>query len=195
MKIFPTRAFLVVMGLVLVIVVTACDGTSSTGATPSTPTPTTAPTPTPTTAPTPTPTTAPTPTSTTAPTPTPTTASTFTVKTAQATVKGKVTTILTNAQGRTLYYFMPDTASNTVCISVCAKIWPPLLFTGTGTPTASASLPGVLGVVKNANGTQVTYNGHPLYTYSGDSAAGQMHGEGFAGKWFVVTPVLAKNKP
>ena len=77
---------------------------------------------------------------------------------------------------------MPDMASNTVCtlVGVCQDL---------------ASLPGVLGVVKNANGTQVTYNGHPLYTYSGDSAAGQTHGEGFAGKWFVATPVLAKNKP
>jgi len=185
MRAYPPRALLVVIGLVLVLVATACGGTSSTGAPSSTPT----------TAPTPTPTTAPTPTPTTAPTPTPTTAKTFTAKTAQVTVKGKATTILTTAHGRTLYYFTPDTASKTACTGACAKTWPPLLFTGTGKPTASKHLTGVLGVVKNANGMQVTYNGHPLYTFSGDSAAGQTNGEGLFGKWFVATPHLAKNKP
>jgi predicted lipoprotein with Yx(FWY)xxD motif len=173
MRVFPQRALLVVIGLVLVMGVSACGGTTSTGSTASTPT--TAPT--------------------TAPTPTPTTASTFTVQTAQATVNGKATTILTNAQGLTLYYFTPDTASKTVCTGACAQTWPPLLFTGTGTPTASTSLPGVLGVFQNANGNQVIYNDHPLYTYSGDSAAGQTKGEGLFGKWFVATPDLAKNKP
>ncbi len=86
MRIFPLRAFFVVSGLVLVMGVSACGSTTSTGSTASTPT--TAPT--------------------TAPTPTPTTASAFTVQTAQATVSGKTTTILTNAQGLTLYYFTPD---------------------------------------------------------------------------------------
>lgn len=171
MRIFPKRAWLVVLGLVLVLAVSACGGTTSTGSAPSTPTtaPTTA--------------------------PTPTTASTFTVQTAQATVNGKATTILTNAQGLTLYYFTPDTASKTVCTGSCAQTWPPLLFTGTGKPTASTALPGELEVYKNANGKQVIYNDHPLYTYSGDSAAGQTKGEGLFGKWFVATPDLAKNKP
>jgi predicted lipoprotein with Yx(FWY)xxD motif len=171
MRVFPKRAFFMVIGLVLVMAVSACGGTTSTGSTPSTPTtaPTTA--------------------------PTPTTASTFTVQTAQATVNGKATTILTAAQGRTLYYFTPDTASKTVCTGSCAQTWPPLLFTGTGKPTASTSLPGELEVYKNANGNQVIYNDHPLYTYSGDTAAGQTNGEGLFGKWFVCTPDLAKNKP
>jgi predicted lipoprotein with Yx(FWY)xxD motif len=173
MKIFPKRTFLVVFGLVLVIGVTACGGTTTTGSTQSTPT--TAPT--------------------TAPTPTPTAASAFTVQTAQATVDGNATTILTGTQGRTLYYFIPDTASKTACTAGCAQAWPPLLFTGTGTPTASTSLPGTLAVFQNANGTQVIYNGHPLYAYSGDSAAGQTNGQGVLGKWFVATPDLAKNKP
>ncbi len=171
MRIFPKRAWLVVLGLVLVMAVSACGGTTSTGSAPSTPTtaPTTA--------------------------PTPTTATTFTVQTAQATVNGKTTTILTNAQGLTLYYFTPDTASKTVCTGSCAQTWPPLLFTGTGKPTASTALPGEVEVYKNANGNQVIYNDHPLYIYSGDSAAGQTSGEGLFGKWFVATPDLAKNKP
>jgi predicted lipoprotein with Yx(FWY)xxD motif len=173
MRIFPKRAWLVVLGLVLVMAASSCGGTTSSGSTPTTAT--TAPT--------------------TAPTPTPTTASTFTVQTAQATVNGKTITILINAQGRTLYYFTPDTASKTVCTGSCAQTWPPLLFTGTGKPTASTALPGELEVYKNANGNQVIYNDHPLYTYSGDSAAGQTKGEGLFGKWFVATPDLAKNKP
>ncbi len=173
MRVFPHRAFFVVSGLVLVMGVSACGGTTSTGSTASTPTTT----------------------PTTAPTPTPTTASAFTVQTAQAMVNGKTTTVLTNAQGLTLYYFTPDTASKTVCTGACAQTWPPLLFTGTGKPTASTALPGEVEVYKNANGNQVIYNDHPLYTYSGDSAAGQTQGEGLFGKWFVATPDLAKNKP
>ncbi len=192
MKVFPKCAFLVVISLVLVMVVSACGGPTSTGSTPSAPT--TAPTTAPTATTAPPPTTAPTTAPTKAPPPTPTPAVTFTVKTAQVTVKGKATTILTNVQGRTLYYFVPDTASKTVCTAACAQTWPPLLFTGTGRLTASTSLPGALGVLKNANGTQVIYNGHPLYIFSGDSAAGQTNGEGLFGKWFVATPALAKNK-
>jgi predicted lipoprotein with Yx(FWY)xxD motif len=110
-------------------------------------------------------------------------------------VNGKMTTILTDAQGRTLYYFKPDTASKTACTGGCAQAWPPLLFTGTGNPTASTKLSGELEVYKNANGNQVIYNDHPLYTYSGDSAPGQTKGEGLFGKWFVCTPDLAKNQP
>jgi len=112
--------------------------------------------------------------------------------TATATVSGKSETILTNAQGRTLYYFKPDTATKAVCATGCISIWPPLLFTGSGTPTASGTLPGTLSAVSDGNGTQVEYNGHPLYTFSGDSASGQTNGEGIAGKWFVATPSLAK---
>src|SRR5712692_4191789 len=76
-------------------------------------------------------------------TPTPTTAPTSTppvIKTATATVKGTSQTILTNAQGMTLYYFTPDTATTAACTSTCAGIWPPLIFTGTGSPTSATSL-------------------------------------------------------
>jgi predicted lipoprotein with Yx(FWY)xxD motif len=173
MRLSPKRAFLVVIGLVLMMGVSACGSATSTGSTPSAPT--TAPT--------------------TAPTPTSTTVSAFTIQTAQATVNGKAMTILTDAKGLTLYYFTADTASKTACTGACAQTWPPLLFTGTGSPTASTKLPGELEVYKNANGNQVIYNDHPLYTYSGDSAPGQTNGEGFAGKWFVATPDLAKNTP
>jgi predicted lipoprotein with Yx(FWY)xxD motif len=111
------------------------------------------------------------------------------IHTATATVKGTSETILTNAQGRTLYYRTSDTATS-VCSGGCASFWPPLLATGSSTPTSSASLPGKLSVVTDANGSQVAYNGHPLYTFSGDTAAGQTNGEGVMGIWFVVPTSL-----
>jgi len=71
-----------------------------------------------------------------------------------------------------------------------ADLPPPLLFTGTGSPTSASSLPSTLSVATDANGNQVEYNGHPLYTYSKDTAPGPTNGEGFLGKWFVATPTL-----
>ena len=113
------------------------------------------------------------------------------IKTATATVKGASQTILTNAQGRTLYYFTPDTATSSACTGGCATTWPPLLFQGSGSPTSATSLPGKLSAVSDGNGMQVEYNGHPLYIFSGDTAPGQTNGEGILGKWFVATSSLS----
>ncbi|HEY4387982.1 MAG TPA: hypothetical protein VGN34_26330 [Ktedonobacteraceae bacterium] len=124
-----------------------------------------------------------------------TTAGNIAVKTASATVDGKSLTILTDAKGMTLYYFTPDTASKTACTAGCAQAWPPLLSSGSSKPATDGSLSGTLAVLSNANGTQVIYNDHPLYTYTGDSAPGQTTGQGLGGKWFVATPDLTKNKP
>jgi len=130
-----------------------------------------------------------TPTATTAPASTPTTASSALIATASATVQGKTVTILTNAQGMTLYYRSNDTATS-VCSSGCAQTWPPLLSTGSGTPASSSALPGTLSVATNANGSQVEYQGHPLYTYVSDTAPGQTNGENVEGIWFVATTDL-----
>jgi predicted lipoprotein with Yx(FWY)xxD motif len=113
------------------------------------------------------------------------------IQTAMATVNGKSETILTNAQGMTLYYRTTDRPPATVCSGGCASAWPPLLVSGSTTPTSKTSLPGKLSVQTDANGTQVEYNGHPLYTFSGDTAPGQTTGEGFGGIWHVVTPALS----
>jgi predicted lipoprotein with Yx(FWY)xxD motif len=113
-----------------------------------------------------------------------------TTKTATATVNGKSEIILTNADGRTLYYFTADTATTVACSGSCTSMWPPLLFTGSSAPTSPATLPGNLSTQTVANGNQVEYNGHPLYAFSGDTAAGQTNGEGLFGKWFVATPDL-----
>ena len=113
------------------------------------------------------------------------------IKTASATVNGKPVTILTNAQGMTLYYFTPDTKTTAACTGGCASTWPPVVITGTGKPTGAATLPGTLTAVTSANGQQAQYQGHFLYTYVGDSAAGQTNGEGIGGKWFVATTTIA----
>jgi predicted lipoprotein with Yx(FWY)xxD motif len=112
------------------------------------------------------------------------------IKTTSATISGKSATILTNAQGMTLYYRTIDSSSS-VCSGGCASAWPPMLVTGSAAPTSATSLPGQLSVSTNANGKQVEYNGHPLYTYSGDSAPGQTNGQGFGGVWFAATTGLA----
>lgn len=114
------------------------------------------------------------------------------VASASAMVAGTSESILTNAQGMTLYYFKKDTTQQVACTSAggCSSFWPPLLASS-GTPTASGSLPGALAVFDGANGKQVTYNGHPLYTFSEDKAPGDTKGEGFMNLWHVATPGLA----
>jgi predicted lipoprotein with Yx(FWY)xxD motif len=118
-----------------------------------------------------------------------TSSSVASVGTATATVNGKSVTILTNSSGMTLYYYQPDTASSSACTGGCASAWPPLLSPG-GAPTNTGSLPGKLGVISDANGMQVTYNGHPLYTFASDTSAGMVSGEG-VNNFFVATTDLA----
>ena len=97
-------------------------------------------------------------------------------------------TVLTSAQGFTLYWFAPDTPSRSNCYGVCAGYWPPV----TGTATPGAGIPGKLGAIRRSDGTtQVTYNGHPLYTYVGDTQPGQAKGNGIMGVWHEVTPGTA----
>lgn len=115
------------------------------------------------------------------------------VKTASAMVKGQSATILTNSQGMTLYYRTSDTASASTCTGSCASAWPSLLTSGS--PVAASSLSGTLSSLHDTNGTQVTYNGHLLYTYSGDSKPGDTNGEGIGGVWFVATANLPTQGP
>lgn len=110
---------------------------------------------------------------------------------ASATIKTMSTskgTVLVNAAGRTLYWFAKDTSTKSNCSGSCASYWPPV----TGKAPAAGSLPHSFGTIKRANGeTQLTYDGHPLYTYVGDSAAGQVKGNGVnlsGGLWWAMTP-------
>jgi predicted lipoprotein with Yx(FWY)xxD motif len=95
--------------------------------------------------------------------------------------------VLTNAQGFTLYWFVPDTATTSKCNGSCATYWPPVK----GPATAGTGVTGKLATITRADGsTQATYDGHPLYTYKGDTAPGQAHGNNLnasGGVWHEVT--------
>jgi predicted lipoprotein with Yx(FWY)xxD motif len=98
------------------------------------------------------------------------------------------TTVLTNARGFTLYWFAPDTPSRSDCTGACAQYWPPV----TGRPTAGPTIAGSsLGTITRPDGSaQVTYDGHPLYTYIGETAPGQANGNNLnlnGGLWHEVT--------
>jgi predicted lipoprotein with Yx(FWY)xxD motif len=96
-------------------------------------------------------------------------------------------TVLTNAQGFTLYWFVPDTSTTSNCNGSCATFWPPVK----GPATAGPGVTGTLGTITRADGsTQATYDGHPLYTYKGDTAPGQASGNNLnlsGGVWHEVT--------
>jgi predicted lipoprotein with Yx(FWY)xxD motif len=111
--------------------------------------------------------------------------STLTIKT-DKTSKGTVLTV----NGRTVYWFAKDTKTQSNCNGSCASYWPPVL--GKVVAAAGTSLPHGFGTIKRADGkTQATYDGHPLYTYVGDTSAGQIKGNGVTlsgGLWWAMTP-------
>ncbi|WP_308012008.1 COG4315 family predicted lipoprotein [Actinacidiphila acidipaludis] len=112
--------------------------------------------------------------------------------TSSATVSAKsgpLGTILVNSKGDTLYLFQNDKTSTSTCNGSCTQQWPPL--TVSGKPTAGSNVKSsMLSTSTRSDGSkQVTYNGHPLYTFSGDKKPGQMNGQGltaFGAKWYVV---------
>ncbi len=95
-------------------------------------------------------------------------------------------TVLVNGKGLTLYWFAPDTPAKSVCNGSCAAYWPPVK----GPVTLSAGVGGRVGTIKRTDGSlQATYNGHPLYTYVGDSGPGKATGNGLnlnGGLWYEV---------
>jgi predicted lipoprotein with Yx(FWY)xxD motif len=99
--------------------------------------------------------------------------------------------ILVDGKGMTLYLFEKDTGTMSTCTGSCAQFWPPV--TTTGAPKAGQGvMAGKLGTTTRSDGkTQVTYNGHPLYYYSGDMKPGDVTGQGlntFGGLWYVLSP-------
>ena len=95
--------------------------------------------------------------------------------------------VLTNAQGLTLYWFVPDISTTSKCTGSCATYWPPVK----GPATAGSGVTGTLSTITRSDGTtQATYDGHPLYTYAGDNAPGQNKGNGLnvsGGLWYEMT--------
>jgi predicted lipoprotein with Yx(FWY)xxD motif len=108
-----------------------------------------------------------------------------TIHTAKATVAGSSETILVNGKGLPLYFYKPDTASRSMVTGALAALWPPLDATS---PTEHGAT-GTLKVVHTSNGSQVTYNGHFLYTFAEDSS-GQVTGQGVQ-DFFVATPGIS----
>jgi predicted lipoprotein with Yx(FWY)xxD motif len=98
--------------------------------------------------------------------------------------------VLDNSQGRTVYLFAPDTSTKSACTGACAAEWPPLRATGKPTVGSGLSASEVGTIPRSDGRPQVTYNGHPLYTFVGDKDAGQTNGQGinaFGGGWFALT--------
>ena len=94
-------------------------------------------------------------------------------------------TLLTNAKGFTLYSFAPDTSTVSKCNGACAQNWPPVK------PGTASGVKGAFGTIKRSDGSaQLTFHGHPLYTFVGDKSPGQASGNGinaFGGLWHEAT--------
>src|SRR5579871_4433540 len=103
-------------------------------------------------------------------------------------VKTVPSRMLVTAQGMSLYVFARDAKDQSNCTGGCAKFWPPLLVPpGSDAPTSLAGFAGTFGVATRADGSrQLTYDGAPLYTFSEDSAPGNMNGQGLFSLWWVV---------
>jgi predicted lipoprotein with Yx(FWY)xxD motif len=107
-----------------------------------------------------------------------------------ATASSSAGTFLTDG-GRAVYLWMKDSNGMSACSGACAGAWPPVTATGTVTASGGAKASD-LGTITRSDGTkQVTYDGHPLYFFAGDSSAGMASGQGsdsFGAKWWLVSP-------
>jgi predicted lipoprotein with Yx(FWY)xxD motif len=102
--------------------------------------------------------------------------------------------MLVDGAGHTLYLWKADTGPQSMCSGACAQAWPPV--TTTASVRAGHGIDAkLLGMSKRADGSrQVTYAGHPLYLFAGDTAAGQLNGQGsnaFGADWWAVAPTGA----
>lgn len=99
--------------------------------------------------------------------------------------------VLADGKDRTLYLFLKDSGTTSECNDACAAAWPPLIASGTPTAGGGAQA-SLVGTTTRSDGTsQVTYNGHPVYRYSGDQNPGDTAGQGldaFGATWYVLSP-------
>ncbi|HEY5331957.1 MAG TPA: hypothetical protein VIJ21_00305 [Solirubrobacterales bacterium] len=95
-------------------------------------------------------------------------------------------TVLVDSSGMTVYMFTPDEGRTSVCYGGCEAAWPPVV--ASGKPTAGeGAMSSALGTTKRKDGTlQVTYEGHPLYTYADDKSPGEANGNEVEGTWFAL---------
>lgn len=136
------------------------------------------------------------------PSPSPTTAPTEAPTATEApsgTVSGEIYTVnvgmgtvgdyLTGEDGKTLYVKQGDSTSATTCTGECLTAWPPFTLDEGETAVAGTGVSGTLATFTRPEGdTQVTYNGQPLYYFSGDTNAGDTNGQGIGGVWSVAAP-------
>ncbi len=105
--------------------------------------------------------------------------------------KTRLGKILVNSRGRTLYLFKKDSGTKSACFGACATAWPPLRA-GRKPTVGRGAKASLAGTTKRSDGKpQVTYNGHPLYTFIKDKKSGDTNGEGitaFGGRWLAVSP-------
>ena len=108
---------------------------------------------------------------------------------------GSAVPFLTNSSGRAVYLWAADSMNKSMCSGACAQAWPPVTSMGQVTAAHGAKAAD-LGTITRSDGTkQVTYLGHPLYYFAGDSGSGQTNGQGsdsFGAKWWLVAPAGAK---
>ena len=107
------------------------------------------------------------------------------------TAKSSAGTVLTSGSGRAVYLWSKDAMNMSNCTGACAATWMPVTTTGTATASGGAKASDI-GTITRSDGTkQVTYDGHPLYYYGGDSGPGSASGQGndgFGAKWWLVAP-------
>jgi predicted lipoprotein with Yx(FWY)xxD motif len=92
--------------------------------------------------------------------------------------------------GHTLYAYLGDGKDHPTCVGACAQVWAPFTGTQIGLGPSVTYKPGEFKLVARPGGgaRQLSVNGRPLYTYAGDTLAGQTKGQGVQGRWFVVSP-------
>jgi predicted lipoprotein with Yx(FWY)xxD motif len=98
--------------------------------------------------------------------------------------------ILDDSKGRTVYLFQKDTGSASTCTGGCAAAWPPVLVSGKPVVGTGANASAIGTTKRPDGGRQLTYNGHPVYTYTGDQKPGDTNGQGlnaFGGSWFALS--------
>ena len=108
-----------------------------------------------------------------------------------ATASSSGNTFLTDGSGRAVYLWVKDTGDKSVCSGACAGAWPPVTASGAVTAAGSAKASDLGTITRSDGSKQVTYDGHPLYYFTGDSGSGTATGQGsdsFGAKWWLVTP-------
>lgn len=109
---------------------------------------------------------------------------------------GAAGSYLADGSGRTVYLFTKDHKDSSSCTGSCAGVWPPVTAPAGVSASGGASVAD-LGTISRSGGVkQVTYDGHPLYYFSGDTKTGQVKGQGldaFGSKWWLVAPSGAAN--